>query len=120
MKSGRMITAILFTALLLSSIIAAAALPQKKWKTSFSQMSNFTDDRHGLGRARGDQLRDRARQAIDEASEMIAEAKRLLEEARELGLSRSMLEELLNDAEQSLERAKQLSLIHISEPTRPY
>jgi len=108
MKSGRMITTILFTALLLSSIIAATALPQKKWKTSFSQMSNFTDDQHGLGRARGDQLKDRARQAIDEASEMIAEAKRLLEEARELGLSTSMLEELLNDAEQSLERAKQL------------
>jgi len=107
MKPGRMITAILFTALLLSSIVAAAALPQKKWKTSFSQMSNFTDDQHGLGRAGRNQLRDRARQAIDEASEMIAEAKRLLEEARELGLSTSMLEELLNDAEQSLEKAKQ-------------
>ena len=107
MKSGRIITAILFTALLLSSIIAAAASPQKKWKTSFSQMSNFTDDQHGLDRAGRNQLRDRARQAIDEASEMIAEAKRLLEEARELGLSTSMLEELLNDAEQSLEKAKQ-------------
>ena len=107
MKPGRMITAILFTALLLSSIIAAAASPQKKWKTSFSQMSNFTDDQHGLDRAGRNQLRDRARQAIDEASEMIAEAKRLLEEARELGLSTSMLEELLNDAEQSLEKAKQ-------------
>jgi len=110
MKSGRMITAILFTALLLSSIIAAAALPQKKWKTSssFSQMNNLTDDQHGLDRVGGNQLKDRARQAIDEASEMIAEAKRLLEEARELGLSTSMLEELLNDAEQSLEKAKQL------------
>ena len=110
MKSGRIITAILFTALLLSSIIAAAALPQKKWKTSssFSQTNNFTDDQHGLNRVGGNQLRDRAKQAIDEASEMIVEAKRLLEEARELGLSTSMLEELLNDAEQSLEKAKQL------------
>ena len=108
MKSGRMITAILFTALLLSSIIAAAASPQKKWKTSLSQRSNFTGHQHGLDRAGRNQLRDRAKQAIDEASEMIAEAKRSLEEARKLGLSTSMLEELLNDAEQSLEKAKQL------------
>ena len=109
MKSGRMITAILFTALLLSSIIAAAASPQKKWKTSssFSQRSDFTDDQHGLDRAKRNQLRDRARQAIDEASEMIAEAKRLLDEARESGLPISMMEELLDSAEQILERAKQ-------------
>ena len=109
MKSGRMITAILFTALLLSSIIAAAASPQKKWKTSssFSQRSDFTDDQHGLDRAKRNQLRDRARQAIDEASEMVAEAKRLLDEARESGLPISMMEELLDSAEQILERAKQ-------------
>jgi len=107
---GRIVTAILFTALLLSSIIAAAASPQKRWKTSSSpsHMSNFTDNRHGLGKAERNQLRDRARQAIDEASETIAEAKRLLEEAKESGLPTSMMEELLDSAEQLLERAKQL------------
>ena len=106
---GRIVTAILFTALLLSSIIAATASPQKRWKTgsSPSQMSSFADNQHDSGKAERNQLRDRARQAIDEASEAIAEAKRLLEEAKESGLPISMMEELLDSAEQLLERAKQ-------------
>ena len=106
---GRIITAILFTALLLSSIIATTASPQSKQKmsSSFSQMSGFANSQPSIDKAGRDRLRNRARQAIDEALEAIAEAKKLLEEAKESGLSTSMMEELLNSAEQFLEKAKQ-------------
>ena len=106
---GRIITAILFTALLLSSIIATTASPQSKQKmsSSFSQMSGFANSQPSIDKVGRDRLRNRARQAIDEASEAMAEAKKLLEEAKESGLSTSMMEELLNSAEQFLEKAKQ-------------
>lgn len=110
MKTRRIITAALFAALLLSSIIAATASPQSKWKmsSSFPQMSSFTNSQSSLDVNGRNRLRNRAEQAIDEASETIDEAKELLKTAQEAGLSTSMLEELLNSAEQFLERAKQL------------
>jgi len=109
MKVRRIITAILFTTLLLSSMIAVTATPQNRWKktSSLFQTGHSTISRHGAEGSERDQLRDRATQAIDEASETIAEAERLLEEAREYGLPISMLEELLDSAERILEEAKQ-------------
>ncbi|MCD6125390.1 MAG: hypothetical protein J7J19_00055 [Thaumarchaeota archaeon] len=109
MKMGRIITAILFTALLLSSIIATTASPQIKQKmsSSLSQISGFTNSQPSVDKVGRDKFRNRAKQAIDEALEAIAEAKKLLDEAKESGLSTSMMEELLNSAEQFLEKAKQ-------------
>ncbi|RLG09450.1 MAG: hypothetical protein DRN68_01525 [Thaumarchaeota archaeon] len=109
MKTGRLIMAILFAALLLSSMIAATASPQDRHKMSstFSQTSYFNHSQPDIDKILKDQLKNKAKRAIDEASEIIAEAKELLEEAKESGLPTSMMEELLNSAEQFLEKAKQ-------------
>jgi len=112
MKTVRIIMTILFVALLLSSTIAAMASPpqiKQKIGSSLPQMSDFTNSQPGVDKVGRARLKDKAKQAIEDASEMIAEAEELLEEVREAGLPvPTMIEELLNSAKQTLERAKQL------------